>query len=119
MAAFCEMEVGFEVVWLCSFIMASISGLGASAKPMRQPVMAVSLRKRSRHHHVLFRARRGRDRERLAFIQEAAIAFVGHQADVALARPDRRSSLNSSGDSTAPLGLDGELMISSLVCGVM
>jgi hypothetical protein len=39
MAAFCEIDVGLEVVWLCSFSMASISGLGASAKPTRQPVM--------------------------------------------------------------------------------
>jgi len=31
MAAFCETDVGFEVVWLCSFIMASMSGLGARA----------------------------------------------------------------------------------------
>ena len=40
-AAFCAIEVGFEVVWLCSLVMAaSITGAGASAKPMRHPVMA-------------------------------------------------------------------------------
>ena len=38
-AAFCEIDVGLEVVWLCSFIIASISGLGASAKPIRHPVI--------------------------------------------------------------------------------
>src|SRR2546422_7244685 len=38
-AACCEIEVGFEVDWLCSFTMASTSDWGARAKPMRQPVM--------------------------------------------------------------------------------
>ena len=30
-AAFCTMEVGFEVDWLCSFCMAAITAAGASA----------------------------------------------------------------------------------------
>jgi len=38
-AAFCAMDVGFEVLWLCSFVIAPMIGVGASAKPMRQPVM--------------------------------------------------------------------------------
>src|ERR1700733_8653453 len=40
MAAFCAIDVGFEVVWLCSLSIASINGLGAKAKPTRQPVIA-------------------------------------------------------------------------------
>src|SRR5262245_7077763 len=38
-AAFCAIEVGLDVLWLCSFVMAPMMGAGASAKPMRQPVM--------------------------------------------------------------------------------
>ena len=34
------MEVGFDVLWLCSFITALAMAVGANAKPMRQPVMA-------------------------------------------------------------------------------
>ena len=39
-AAFCAIEVGFEVEWLCSLVMAVTIGVGARPKPMRQPVMA-------------------------------------------------------------------------------
>src|SRR5579862_4735365 len=39
-AAFCAIDVGFEVEWLCSFIIAPIIGSGASPYPMRQPVIA-------------------------------------------------------------------------------
>ena len=39
-AAFCTIDVGFEVLWLCSFCMAAITGAGPSAYPSRQPVMA-------------------------------------------------------------------------------
>src|SRR6476660_10570558 len=44
-AAFCAMEVGFEVLWLCSLFMALMIGVGANAKPIRQPVMAYVLDK--------------------------------------------------------------------------
>src|ERR1019366_8734971 len=39
-APYCAKEVGFEVDWLCNLIIAEISGSGASAYPIRQPVMA-------------------------------------------------------------------------------
>src|SRR5580704_5029606 len=39
-AAFCAIDVGFEVEWLCSFIIAPIIGSGASPYPMRHPVIA-------------------------------------------------------------------------------
>ena len=40
MAAFCTMAAVDEVDWLCSLLMAAMIGLGPSAKPARQPVMA-------------------------------------------------------------------------------
>src|SRR5277367_5076409 len=39
-AAYCAMEVGFDVDWLCSLLLAATSASGASVYPMRQPVMA-------------------------------------------------------------------------------
>ena len=39
-AAYCVIEFGFEVDWLCSFATASTSGFGARTYPMRHPVMA-------------------------------------------------------------------------------
>src|SRR5271157_4895872 len=38
-AAFRAIEVGFDVLWLCSFAIAEITGDGANAKPMRHPVI--------------------------------------------------------------------------------
>src|SRR5512139_2981598 len=42
-AAFCEMDVGFDVLWLWMLAMAVMTSLGPAAKPMRQPVMAWDL----------------------------------------------------------------------------
>src|SRR5580704_1703912 len=39
-AAYCAIEVGFDVDWLCTLIIAEMSGSGARAKPTRHPVMA-------------------------------------------------------------------------------
>ena len=39
-AAFCTIDVGFEVDWLCSLAIALTTGAGASAYPRRHPVMA-------------------------------------------------------------------------------
>ena len=39
-AAFCTIEVGFEVDWLCSFCIAVTIGAGAERKPRRHPVIA-------------------------------------------------------------------------------
>src|SRR4029077_2572951 len=39
-AAYCAMEVGFEVDWLCSLVNACTRSAGASVYPMRQPVIA-------------------------------------------------------------------------------
>src|SRR5580700_7080795 len=39
-AAFCAIDVGLEVEWLCSLFMAVTIGGGTRAYPMRQPVMA-------------------------------------------------------------------------------
>ncbi len=40
MAAFCTMLVAFEVDCDCSLLRLAMMGLGPSAKPARQPVMA-------------------------------------------------------------------------------
>src|SRR5437879_1649121 len=39
-AAFCTIEVGFDVDWLCSFAIALTTAAGASAYPSRHPVIA-------------------------------------------------------------------------------
>src|ERR1700676_3385119 len=39
-AAYCVIEVVFDVDWLCSLVTAAINGCGASKYPMRQPVIA-------------------------------------------------------------------------------
>src|SRR5437016_6534329 len=39
-AAFCAIDVGFDVEWLCSFVIALTIEGGTRPKPMRQPVMA-------------------------------------------------------------------------------
>src|ERR1035438_8916833 len=41
--AFWAMELGFDVEWLWSLVMAVTMGAGTSPKPMRQPVMAYVL----------------------------------------------------------------------------
>src|SRR5690242_4431352 len=38
-AAYCEIEQGLEVAWLCTLSIASITGLGARPYPRRQPVI--------------------------------------------------------------------------------
>src|SRR5271155_5403184 len=54
-AAFCTIDVGFEVDWLCSFCTAPTTGAGPSVNPSRQPVIAYvfdsdpTTRKRSRY----------------------------------------------------------------------
>src|SRR5208283_4039863 len=42
-APFWQNDVGFDVEWLCSLVMAVTIGAGASPKPMRQPVIAYVL----------------------------------------------------------------------------
>src|SRR5512146_56073 len=39
-AAFCTIEVGFEVDWLCSLAMALVTAAGDIAYPRRHPVIA-------------------------------------------------------------------------------
>src|SRR5215472_19019045 len=39
-AAYCAIEVGFDVDWLCSFTVAVIISAGASVYPTRHPVIA-------------------------------------------------------------------------------
>ena len=39
-AAFCAIEVGFDVLWLCSLLIDAMTAAGPRPKPMRQPVMA-------------------------------------------------------------------------------
>ena len=39
-AAFWEIDVGFDVEWLCSFIIAPTTLSGTNPYPMRQPVIA-------------------------------------------------------------------------------
>src|SRR6202521_6342450 len=54
-AAFCTIDVGFEVDWLCSFCTAPTTVAGPSVDPRRQPLMAEvfesdpTTRKRSRY----------------------------------------------------------------------
>src|SRR5438445_10125918 len=39
-AAFCAIDVGFDVEWLCSFVIAPMIGGGARPNPTRHPVIA-------------------------------------------------------------------------------
>ena len=39
-AAFCEIEHGFDVEWLCSFVIACTIAGGTRPNPMRHPVIA-------------------------------------------------------------------------------
>ena len=39
-AAFCTIDVGFEVDWLCSFCTAPTTAAGPRVYPSRQPVIA-------------------------------------------------------------------------------
>src|SRR3979411_1177891 len=54
-AAFCTIDVGFEVDWLCNFCTALTTGAGPSVYPSRRPVTAQVIesdpttRKRSRY----------------------------------------------------------------------
>jgi len=42
-AAFCTIDVGFDVLWLWISVMAAITLSGPAAYPIRQPVMACDL----------------------------------------------------------------------------
>src|SRR5215831_9367958 len=42
-AAHWAIDVGFEVTWLCTSVIALMTGLGPAAYPMRHPVIAYAL----------------------------------------------------------------------------
>ena len=83
-AAFCAIEVTFDVLWLCSFMMAATTGSGPSTQPTRQPVIAYVFDAEPATSTVSFAPGLRRDRVRLAVVEEAAVALVGEQVDAAL-----------------------------------
>ena len=118
-AAFCAIDVGFEVLWLCSLLIAAITAAGPSPKPMRHPVIEYVFESDPATSTVSFAPLQRGNRVRLAVIEETAVALVRHQPDAAARGRVRRSAQTPSRSSTPPLGFDGELMMTIRVLSVM